>query len=334
MLNKELIDRAWRVLPAEFKEEVKKEYKHQISIDNEQAYWMLERIFGKHNLTSDAEGEGMLTVPRKDVVELYQEVQKTISQCKGTELAIQAIGIKNVIWSFFGSKCLPDEAQPKQKDCDNPLADKEGCRWRNDGKCAFDSACYFEPLNPQEPNYEVGDKIRIVKGGVFYGRIGEVTDIDFIGSLVYYKTDRSYEWLKKSDLEPYKEPEESPRQFYRVMGTDEQGRQVVTPIPPQLAGPYDISKERTEPEESTCTETCTDDCSSQCKSQDFDNILKDSFSKERRLNIAAMAMQGILSAPLDNVGFVIDKTVNGVAVYAVRCADALIAELNKKKDGR
>jgi len=66
----------------------------------------------------------------------------------------------------------------------------------------------YEESKPAEPKFKVGDKIRIVKDGVFYGRIGEVTDIDIAGHLVYYKTDRSYEWLKESDLEPYTEPKE------------------------------------------------------------------------------------------------------------------------------
>lgn len=152
----------------------------------------------------DAEGEEMLTVPRKDIVELYQEVQKTISQCKGTELAIQAIGIKNTIWSFFGSKCLPDEEQPKQKDCDNPLADKadkEGCRWRNDGKCTFDSACYFEPLNPQEPKFKLGDIVRFKYSCTPY-RIDGFKMLD--GAMLYQVGEV---WAEGSDLEPYTEPE-------------------------------------------------------------------------------------------------------------------------------
>lgn len=95
-MNKELQDKAWSVLPKEFKEEVKKLYR-EFAFTREGYY---VELFGRHNLTSDAEGEEMLTVSRKDVVELYQEVQKTISSCKGTALAMQSIGIKNVLWFF------------------------------------------------------------------------------------------------------------------------------------------------------------------------------------------------------------------------------------------
>lgn len=54
----------------------------------------------------------------------------------------------------------------------------------------------------------------------------------------------------------------------------------------------------------------------------FDNILKDGFSKERRLNIAAMAMQGILA-----YGELVDPDeVTGMAIIY---ADKLIEEAEK-----
>lgn len=96
----------------------------------------------------DAEEEEMLTVSRKRVREMYAYNEDILSL---DPTHSGAILLKKKLQELFGSKCLPDEEQSKQKDCDNPLADKEGCKWRNDSKCAFDSACYFEPLNPQEP---------------------------------------------------------------------------------------------------------------------------------------------------------------------------------------
>lgn len=128
---------------------------------------------------------------------------------------------------LFGFKCLPDEAQPKQKDCDNPLADKEGCRWRNAGKCAFDSACYFEPLNPQEPKPAEPQEDHIVE------------DHEMV-----------------------------------------------------------------------------------------DNILKDGFSKERRLNVAAMAMQGMLSNTTRFSSYEISDLVR----ISLNCADALIKEAKGGSD--
>ena len=82
-MNKELIDRAWACLPREFKEKVKKKYARCVKIDADDnphlpAYAvksaisrmaLLEKLFGIHNLTSNAVEEEMLTVPRKKVEE-------------------------------------------------------------------------------------------------------------------------------------------------------------------------------------------------------------------------------------------------------------------------
>lgn len=73
-MTKELKDLAWACLPREFKEKVKKEYARCVKIEaddnpNLPAYAvksaisrmaLLEKLFGEHNLTSDAEGEEML----------------------------------------------------------------------------------------------------------------------------------------------------------------------------------------------------------------------------------------------------------------------------------
>lgn len=50
-----------------------------------------------------------------------------------------------------------------------------------------------------------------------------------------------------------------------------------------------------------------------------------------RVRAAIAAMQGILSAPMDR-DFVASKCPDDIADYAVRCADALLAELNKTKE--
>lgn len=105
-MTTELQNKVWSILPKEFKEEVKKEYKHQLSIDNEQAYWMLERIFSKHNLTSNAEGEEILIVPRKKVQEMFDKIQKIIPKCEH-DRGFRNAGL-NILKIFFNSKCLPD----------------------------------------------------------------------------------------------------------------------------------------------------------------------------------------------------------------------------------
>lgn len=61
-MDKQLIDRTWKILPKEFKEEVKKEYNRFATKATKDAYDLgfmhaHEGMFGIPNLTSDAEGE-------------------------------------------------------------------------------------------------------------------------------------------------------------------------------------------------------------------------------------------------------------------------------------
>lgn len=97
-MNKTLQDNVWSILPKEFKEEVKKEYYHDDSNPFELA--QLEAIFGYHNLTSDAEGEEMLIISRKEVQEQYQ-MYRNMGMIKRLDALMR----------LFGSKCLPDEKQ-------------------------------------------------------------------------------------------------------------------------------------------------------------------------------------------------------------------------------
>ena len=97
-MNKKLQDYVWSILPKEFKEEVKKEYYHDDSNPFELA--QLEAIFGIHNLISDAEGEEMLIISRKEVQEQYQ-MYKNMGMIKRLDALMR----------LFGSKCLPDEKQ-------------------------------------------------------------------------------------------------------------------------------------------------------------------------------------------------------------------------------
>lgn len=63
----------------------------------------------------------------------------------------------------------------------------------------------------------------------------------------------------------------------------------------------------------------------------FDAILKDGFSKERRLTIAAQMMQGLICAPLVP-GITPNPPAEYLAQKAFRLADALIAEAEKGGD--
>ena len=214
-MNKELQDHVWKhCLPKEFKEEVKKMYNGHILNDLDYGCnSALINLFGE-NLTSDADGEDeLLTVPRKDIVELYREVQKTISQCKGTELATQAIGIRSVIWSFFGSKCLPDKKIGSKRlvniikdSMENPLPDK----------MLLDGT--IEPKTA-EPKYHKGEKV------CYNGYVYEVEGL--VGKNRYAIKGLNFD-LDEDMIEPYTEPEKNiaenrnlsqdrDKQFYNIL---------------------------------------------------------------------------------------------------------------------
>lgn len=135
-MDKGLIDRVWKYcLPKEFKEEVKDDYKelvsvldyfqNKISLNNEECdrcdlirekRAIYNKYFGKHNLTSDAEGEEMLTVPRKKVEEKWQrayEQEAKYSRAQDSPVAREELyynrGILSVLDTLFGANCLPDE---------------------------------------------------------------------------------------------------------------------------------------------------------------------------------------------------------------------------------
>lgn len=241
-MNKELIDRVWKILPAEFKEEVKK--MRWSEHYTEEQIVMIRLLFGDHNLTSDSEGEEMLTISRKEVQEQYR-MYKNMGMIKRIDTLMR----------LFGSKCLPD-AEPKQA----------------------------------EPKFAKGSMVHCKSFG--YG--GDYKVLEYVGgsSKCYDCIDRNGYHFRfyESDLEPYTEP--------------------------------------------TCTDTpstCTDDCPSQRASQDFDNIIKDSFSKERRLNIAVQLTCAMLPKYQD------DGNGHGLSVLnekdmincAYRLAYALIAKAER-----
>lgn len=87
----------------------------------------------------------------------------------------------------------------------------------------------------------------------------------------------------------------------------------------------DMIEPYTEPEKNIAeNRNFSQDCDKQ-----FDNILKDSFAKERRLNIAAQMMQGLICAPLIP-GVDPNPPAEYLAQTAFRLADALIAESEKR----
>lgn len=294
-MNKELIDIAWSCLPREFKEEVKRMYKSQNAsyrvissslekLDLKNSIEALEYVFGIHNLTSDAEGEEMLCVPRKKVQEMYAANERIKTDFPDKETGIISDHINHILGHLFGSKCLLDEEKsveflkPKANSDFTPIPVKSfASKW--------DKA---EP-QPAEPKFTKGDMVHCKS----FGYEGDYKVLEYTGGPrnCYDCIDKygAYYRFYESDLEPYTEPTDNP-------------------IPPNSG-----------------------ELESQEADKHFDSIHKDGFAKERRLNIAAMAMQGILSNP-NSVAISTDdanQTSQEIAKYAVLCANALIQESEK-----
>lgn len=105
-MNKELSDRVWKMLPKEFKEEVKKEYRKGYVCETST---MLITLFGRHNLASDAEGEEMLMVEKRKVQDVYKTSHEIVSnEVYGSKMYSMHLQILCVLEALFGSKCLPD----------------------------------------------------------------------------------------------------------------------------------------------------------------------------------------------------------------------------------
>ena len=111
-MDKTLQDLAWSCLPKEFKEEVKKEYRKGYVCET---LTMLITLFGRHNLTSDAEEEDeMLHVSSKQIDLLQGEISKAIMDAHDADDWQDAAHyildvMPRSFAALFGSKCLPDE---------------------------------------------------------------------------------------------------------------------------------------------------------------------------------------------------------------------------------
>ncbi len=269
-MDKTLQDLAWSCLPKEFKEEVKKlaqYYSRHVSalfgMERQRAdkfYREFVSLFGHHNLASDAEGEEMLTVPRKRVEKIFVG-QMEVQKCTLLETIIhcEAAAKTELLYTLFGSKCLPDNVESSEPNVDSlPQNPTENC----DNESHISTDCD----KPAEPKFKKGDKMR-------YRPSGEVYEVEGKTGRQHYALKGWLTDVLESDLEPYTEPKENVN----------------------LSQPMS-------------------DCNKQ-----FDNILKDSFRNERRLNIAAILAAGMLASEVRC--YPVDR--------ALELADALIAECER-----
>lgn len=195
-MTKELQDHVWSILPKEFREEVKYEYSRVATKAIKSSYDLgfmhaHERMYGHHNLTSDAEGEDeMLHVSRKRVQDEFNSVKIITSEkiCSKV-LAGAADMYLKTLERLFGSKCLPDNVDSSEPNVDSlPQNPTENC----DNKSHISADCN----KPAEPKFKVGDKVR-------YRPSGNVYEVEGKTGRQHYALKG---WLKdvlESDLEPY-----------------------------------------------------------------------------------------------------------------------------------
>lgn len=300
-MNKELQDLAWRCLPREFREEVKNvtqrySYRALALFGKERQlankfYDDFINLFGRHSLTSDAEGEEMLTVSRNNVMAYYCDAQEDEEEFHpAVENACnimyqRAVGRRQMLKRLFGSKCLPDNVDSSEPNVDSlPQNPTENC----DNKSHISADCN----KPAEPKFKVGDKVR-------YRPSGNVYEVEGKTGRQHYALKG---WLKdvlESDLEPYTRSNPNPSNSGELkLQTAEDKSEVNLSI-----------------------------------------YLKKSKNCDNRLQIAAVAMQGILS----NIDLFKNALETGteilsgdgipyraVAKASLLFADALIAESEKK----
>lgn len=362
-MNKELQDLAWSVLPKEFKEEVKELYRHEnkvlVPIDG---VTTLNDIFGKHNLTSDAEGEEMLTVEADLVRELYQrakEIEEESKRIHSPMVAAKYHGVQSVIEDLFGSKCLPDE---KPKSC-GELLDKMI-------DIADEIIDKIEP-KPTEPKlkYNVGDEVKCKLDGEAH----KIAFIDKGPTALPYRLENDM-WASESDLEPYTELEEVAKmkpiesEINVYLATKEEEEEFRLLLHENgfkwntdrslislscWSSALEEDKIHNVYPDKTVTyygkKTSDTLTFSEFKKQyfegnvnhrqfiancdkEFDNILKDSLSKERRLNIATQMIKAIMQCPeiVERIASAeADSLLDDILHDALYLTDRLMSECEK-----
>lgn len=292
----------YKIAKAEFKKkmlaELFKTKKALVNYENDIFNYTFDRAYILGKQDKDAEGEEILACEKSRV---QQQYKRAILLKDDSESKWKFVGdqIERVLIGLYGSMCMPDEAPLSQNPSEN---------------CDTESHISTDCDKPSEPKFTVGD-IAVVRG---------------------FK----HPLLKQDGA------------IVTILSYHEKGDFYSCAIAPNVG--IDVDAKCLEP----YTEpTFTDDCQSQSKSRNLsqeiancakyhipdsekmiDNPLKDSFAKERRLNIAAMMAQGILSnidlfKNVLETGMVTldgdDISCRSVAKASFLFADTLIAESEK-----
>ena len=286
-MNKELQDHVWKhCLPKEFKEEVKKYYRTL------------------HEQYKDYDGLNFVNAKAKVkervvTLQYFFGEHNLTSDAEGEEDEMLYVSRKQVqeIYSQNQKEIHRECVSSSDKDCyetvNEVLKTLFGSKCLPDEKQSAKSAHCSEP-KPSEPKFKVGDKVRYKE---FVGTVYQIEETDYVirnlagGDLIG--------WLKESDLAPYTG---SKNEYSERIHAES------------------VQESRIASEESHLRNLSQS--MSNCDKH-FDTILKDSFSKERRLNIAASIAAGWLACH----GMTTPETI---AMDALAVADALIIEVKKQ----
>ena len=182
----ELQNKVWSILPKEFKEEVKEIYLNAVEhhpCGYNHKTDLLKYLFGRHNLTSDAEGEEILTCEKSKAMQLYsnfldlvesERMSEHYSEWCDLEREYIVLFGENAFADYFGVKCLPDAHE--------------------------DNFASIEP-KPSEPKFKIGDELVLDKRIVV-----KVDEVFADGKYLVYSRIGNIYMVKESDLKPYTEP--------------------------------------------------------------------------------------------------------------------------------
>mgnify|MGYP007035509643 CR=1 FL=1 len=233
----------------------------------------------------DAEGEEMLTVPRKRVEKIFVG-QMEVQKCTLLETIIhcEAAAKTELLYTLFGSKCLPDNVESSEPNVDSlPQNPTENC----DNKSHISADCN----KPAEPKFKIGDKVR-------YRPSGEVYEVEGKTGRQHYALKGWLTDIVESDLEPYTRSNPNPSNSREL----------------KLSTAEDKSE------------------------MNYVNLSQNIKNCDNRLQIAAMAMQGILINE-NAIQYAINNfrlqdgsrnRYQAVAECSLAFADALIAESEKR----
>lgn len=396
-MDRELIDRAWRILPAEFKRVVKahyaglnaayKAYLSKDSLTNDECdrckeirekIVLYNMYFGIHNITSDAKGEDeMLYAEKSKVQKIFAgqtEVQKS-TPC-GTILHHEAAAKTELLYALFGSKCLPDNVESSEPNVDSLHDNVDSLPQNPTENCDNKSHISADCNKPSEPKFTKGDMVHCKS----FGYEGDYKVLEYTGGPrnCYDCIDKygAYYRFYESDLEPYTEPkEESPQMksieskvsvYLATKEEDEEFRLLLHENGFKWNGDSLLI-------DSSCWDPDIQDSKihfvypdmtvthggnktldtltfsefkkryfgenvnhrqfiANCDKQ-FDNILKDSLSKERRLNIATNVLEALIKSQYYSLSpDCQEENISEMAEVSVRLADALIAEVQSSTE--